>query len=174
MQHEIWQPIPTLSPYFASNLGRIAKKIPHKTDTIMWTRVQKGYERLLLTVEANVRKDFLVHRLVAMAFHGLPTPDRKEVNHIDGNKTNNIPENLEWVSRSENLRHYYHQLNGMDHRPRGDKQWQAKFTDEDVRLIRQMRHDGASTMQIRDRLGKPVTATNICNIIHGRTYSHIK
>lgn len=60
-----------------------------------------------LRVENNnggVRKCFYVHRLVAEAFcanpHGLP-----DVNHLDGNKANNHPSNLEWCTHAQNMRH---------------------------------------------------------------------
>jgi len=173
MKNELWKPIPTLSPYYASSLGRISKKIPNKTDLIMWTRVQKGYERLMLTVQPNMRKGFLVHRLVAMAFHGLPAADKKEVNHIDGDKQNNTPNNLEWVSRSDNLNHYYQSLDGIANRPRGIKQWQAKFTDDDVRAIRLMAKQGNTAKQISAYLHKNVTPNNVCNILARRTYKSV-
>lgn len=57
----------------------------------------------------GVAKKFLVHRLVAQ--HFIDNPDVKpEVNHIDGNKTNNAASNLEWVTSSENKLHSYHVL----------------------------------------------------------------
>ena len=52
------------------------------------------------------RKNYLVHRLVARAFHGPPpTAEHKQVNHLDGNREKNRADNLEYVTRSENLRH---------------------------------------------------------------------
>lgn len=49
-------------------------------------------------------KNVLIHRAVALAF--IPKPDGKDfVNHIDGNPQNNVVENLEWVTRSENCLH---------------------------------------------------------------------
>lgn len=48
------------------------------------------------------RKCFLVHRLVAMAFCGGRTEEKKWVDHVDGNKSNNHFSNLDWVTPSEN------------------------------------------------------------------------
>lgn len=52
-----------------------------------------------------------VHRLVADAF--VPNPNNKpEVNHIDSNPNNNTAQNLEWVTRTENMRHAIKYGNG--------------------------------------------------------------
>ena len=67
------------------------------------TADSKGYLRLRVTLQ-GVKKSYKVHRLVAQAF--IENPEGKaQVNHIDGNKTNNHVENLEWVSNKENARH---------------------------------------------------------------------
>lgn len=62
-----------------------------------------GYFRTNLAKD-GVNKTVKVHRLVAEAF--IPNPlNLPEVNHIDGNKQNNNVKNLEWCTRSENLKH---------------------------------------------------------------------
>lgn len=67
---------------------------------------QTGYARVYLCDGNGFKDEVLIHRLVAEAF--IPNPEMKEeVNHKDGDKKNNSFENLEWVSRSENIRHSY-------------------------------------------------------------------
>ncbi len=65
----------------------------------------KGYYRVSLSRDGRPR-NYMVHRLVAAAFHANPA-DKPEVNHKDGDKTNNYYKNLEWVTESQNLLHAY-------------------------------------------------------------------
>lgn len=63
-----------------------------------------GYPQVKLTISTKNSKYVRTHRLVAEAF--IPNPDNKpQVNHIDGVKTNNHVENLEWVTNRENSLH---------------------------------------------------------------------
>lgn len=70
-----------------------------------------GYETLILMLQKPKRhtKTLYVHRLVAENFIENPL-NKKEVNHIDGNKINNNVSNLEWVTGSENMFHSYRVL----------------------------------------------------------------
>lgn len=64
---------------------------------------RKGYLRIRVTVKRE-RVSIPVHRAVAKAF--IPNPNNlPQVNHIDGDKTNNRVENLEWVTNYENAHH---------------------------------------------------------------------
>ena len=64
---------------------------------------KKGYARVRVTIQ-GVKKSLKVHRLVAQLY--VPNPDNlPQVNHIDGDKTNNSASNLEWVSNYDNAQH---------------------------------------------------------------------
>lgn len=66
---------------------------------------RNGYINICLHGMSS-QKNFSIHRLIAQAF--IPNPENKpEVNHIDGNRSNNKISNLEWCTRSENGLHAY-------------------------------------------------------------------
>lgn len=80
--------------------------IRNKQGQIMKTHINSfGYEVVCFYKERK-NKWCKVHRLVAEAF--IPNPENKpQVNHINGDKTDNRIENLEWVTASENMKHAF-------------------------------------------------------------------
>jgi hypothetical protein len=73
----------------------------------------KGYKVVTL-VQGDLKKTLKVHRLVALAFIGNPL-NKKQVNHINGNKEDNNILNLEWATQSENQLHA-HRTGLMDNK----------------------------------------------------------
>lgn len=115
--------------YQVSNLGRI-RRIHGK---VLSPKPGKlGYKIVALHMNGYAKK-YLVHRLVAEAF--IPNTDNKPyVNHIDGDKSNNVVTNLEWVTPSENSKHSY--ATKLREPIRGERNSQSKLTDEEVDWIR--------------------------------------
>lgn len=88
--------------YEVSNHGRVFSHYG-KGKILSDCKASSGY-KLVVLVKDGSKKDFNVHRLVANTF--IENPLSKEyVNHIDGDKTNNLVDNLEWSTAKENVQH---------------------------------------------------------------------
>lgn len=144
---EIWKDIPDYEGlYQASNLGSIRSvdsKITYKRRNSYVTRIRYGkilkpcnnrygYPMVVLT-KPNHRKCHSVHRLVMMAFFG---KSELTVNHINGIKTDNRIENLEYATMSENLFHAHR--TGLKNPPRV-----LKYTNHEIDTFKKIlkKHD---------------------------------
>jgi len=103
---EQWNPIEgTDGKYEVSNLGHVRTN-GKRPGLLTLTKQKSGYRYAMIQLNNGKQKNCRVHRLVAE--HFLPNPDNmKEVNHKDGNKDNNRADNLEWCTRSHNVKHSF-------------------------------------------------------------------
>lgn len=112
-------------------------------------------------------KTRLVHRVVAEVFlenpHNLP-----EVNHIDGDKTNNSVQNLEWCDRNHNLKHAY---NIGLRSAKGTRNSRAKLSEDDVTYIKENyipRDKTYGAKNLSKRFG--VVQQTICAVASGQNW----
>lgn len=153
--------------YIVSNFSRV-KRIMHRknpTNTLMkGTAHREGYFFFALRKD-NICKNVPAHRMVAKAF--IPNPENKpQVNHINGIKTDNRSENLEWNTAKENIRHSW--KNGMSSIKKGEQSNRAVLTEKDVLEIR------ASNLRPRE-LAKiyGIGEASIGKIINRKRWTHI-
>lgn len=101
IENEIWVDVVGYEGlYQVSNLGRVKAT----KGNIKSSRMQNSGYRTMDLYKNNVQKTCTVHRLVAIAFLENPH-DKPNVNHKNGDKTDNRLINLEWVTVSENNNH---------------------------------------------------------------------
>lgn len=104
---ELWKPLLEYKGIEISSVGRIRKAANKRRKERILTEFPKdkdGYCRCSVQKLDGTWTSQPVHRLVAKAF--IDNPDNT-VNHIDGNRTNNKVENLEWVTAKENVIHSF-------------------------------------------------------------------
>jgi hypothetical protein len=125
-----------------------------------------GYYQVWLSKNGR-GKHYLVHRLIAKAFLDNPE-NKKDVNHKNGNKLDNVLDNLEWATRSENIIHAF--KNNLKKPSSGSKHGMSRLKEDDVLKIRELvgKH---TKLELAEMFG--VGRRNINNIVNYKSWTHI-
>lgn len=181
LNRETWRSVPDYEGiYEISNLGRIKSLDRSCTDKrgrkyFLYGKLMKqkttsfNYQTISLS-KTSKSKDFFIHKLVALAF--IPNPEnKKEVNHINGIKSDNTVFNLEWCTRSENNRHAID--TGLLVAQRGVDRYNSKLTEEQVIRIKKAYKKNPKLHQkkLAEEMGICRKALN--SIVKGHTWKHI-
>jgi hypothetical protein len=124
---ELWKASPLKDGYLVSTHGQVQNGM---TGTMLKRRINpSGYPYIYL----GRGKFITVHRLMAFTFFGAPKEGQTEVAHNDGVRTNNHISNLRWCTKTENQKD--REIHGTTNR--GERCGMAKFTNEQVRELRE-------------------------------------
>lgn len=172
---EIWEPMPGYeASYEVSSHGNVRsrpRRLPDgrtlKGRTLRFGTHPGGY-LLVRPCRNGIAKTATVHRLIALAFLPPPRPDQTQINHIDGDKTNNRAENLEWCSPLENIRHAVEM--GL-HNNRGVANPTAKLSPEEVLEVYRRAWEGERQADISADFG--ITRAAVSTIKNGRNWGHL-
>lgn len=167
--------------YLISNKGNVKTKTrPGARGSIIkgheLTKIENsnGYLRVNMRLKnENKSSDHLIHRLVANLF--IPKINDKDfVNHIDGDKHNNIVNNLEWCNRSENEKHAWKTGLKTEIATKGELHGMHKLCNNDVFYIRK-NHKRNGGMFSTGELAKKfsVNPQTITEIVSNRIWKHI-
>lgn len=176
--------------YEVSSHGRVRRCDALRRPTQPFLRPSSnhhGYQNVSLSRNCKGRT-FFVHRLVAEAFNG-PRPTGMTINHKNGIKTDNRPENLEYLTHQENMRHAKEVINrilptrargarngyaaGSSNVLRGEQIASAKLNAEKVLLARELLAAGQlQQREIASIVG--ISQTQIWRIKVGLSWAHIK
>lgn len=101
--------------YWIDKIGKVYK-IKMRRSKIQYKEIKSflngdGYVEYVLTTNDGKTKHLQAHRLAASSWYGRPADSNMRVNHIDGVRTNNNINNLEWITHSANIKHSYDVLN---------------------------------------------------------------
>jgi transposase len=153
--------------YGVTNLGRVVNR---NRFTILKPQIKNQYHQVGLS-ENKIMKWISVHRLVAFAFITNDNPiEKTQVNHIDGNKLNNVVENLEWVTPLENQLHALR--TGLKIPVRGSQSGTAKLSEKQAVEICELLSKGNRVCDIV-RMKEYATKSIVEKIKNKKRWGHI-
>ena len=169
-EREWWLPVVGYEGHYEiSDLGRVRRNCGVRRLRILRQfRRRDGYRSVALSRSGKV-KNFLVHRLAIRAFLG-EYPPGHETNHKSGDRGDNRLENLEAVTRGENLKHSYKYLGRKSPCRRGEESHLTKLSVTQVQEIRRRGLTESPTTLGRE-FGMSVGA--IRHIIFRRSWRHV-
>lgn len=161
-----WAIIEEFPDYRVTVDGRVLTKSRAGWREMCPVKHAQGY--LFVGLRKNKRRTTrFIHRLVCTAF--LDNQDSKpQVNHKDGNQSNNRLENLEWVTCKENINHA---INTGLRRQNGSDNWYSKLNEKDIPEIKRMLKDGKTHREIAENFN--VTISTISKVKLGRSWTHV-
>lgn len=130
MAKEKWKTIPIIPKYEASTLGRIRNI---RTQRILkFSNIRRGYKIFKAYYPDGSCRNMTVHKAVGTTFVGNPQK-LPQINHKDGDKSNNKADNIEWCTCAGNIKHAF--KTGL--RPKKYRiKYRAKITPTMVRRIK--------------------------------------
>lgn len=177
---EVWKEHPEFTDYAISNMGRVKRVTPYKTGRgdknirqgklLSLCKNKWGYLFVCLRKNGFKKMD-KVHRFVLETFIG-PCPKNHECNHKDGDKKNNKLSNLEWTTKSENLKHAYRIGLKKTTFVKGEQNGSSKLKEFEVLQIRKLLSEGNLTQRKISQIFK-VSGTIVYKIKYGIIWSHI-
>jgi len=150
--------------YIVGQDGHIVSKYNGKILAVHIDR--KGYHRVNIHTDCG-KKTFLLHRVIALVH--IPNQENSpQINHLDGDKSNNCVDNLEWSTGKANVEHSV--LTGLV--KRGKDRPNSKLTDDMVIELRRLRKvEGLTYYELADKFGIAYqTAHKVCSL---QTYTHL-
>lgn len=156
------KPIPGYPGYFATDSGTIVSRIRKEVTTELKPYKRNGYLLVHVSVDGKQFMRF-VHRLVAWAYFSSPLPDQ-EIRHLDGCRVNNLPSNLAWGTKKENVddKRRHGTIKSRSSHPR------TKFTEDQVTEIKRALKAGARHALLADKYS--VSRSTISMISNGTNW----
>lgn len=157
LPNEEWKPLDVNDNYLISNLGRVKSFKKTYGEYILlsiYTNKVNGYNYFSVSTKSGERKTISLCRAVAAHFCKGQSSIKNQVNHIDGNKANDVYTNLEWVSPEENQMHSLDVLNN----PRNNYKCN-QYTTSIEKYVYKGKYEFNTIVALSKFLGKSETQT---------------